>query len=120
MMELDWQSVGTAVSALAAMGAGVWAGVLKFKKTVAEARADVATSKSEQVVADAQGTVYRLMEQRLIALEGKVAQLEKGVQARDDTIRQLHQHISRLEQLMREKGIEPPTLVIATIQSTAV
>lgn len=112
MMDLDWNVVGTAIAGVAAVATGIWGGILKFKKSVAEAKADVATARSEQTVADAQGKVYELLKDRLVAVEAKVEQLEKKVAARDETIRQLHKHISRLEQLMREAGIEPPTLVM--------
>lgn len=116
MMEFDWQAVGTAIGSIGVVAAGIWGGILTAKKKIAEARADVATSKSEQVVADAQGKVYELLKDRLVTLETKVAQLERANAAKDETIRHLHAHINRLEQLMREKGIEPPTLVLATVK----
>ncbi len=115
-MDLNWDVVGTAIGAVAAVATGIWATILKFKKSVAEAKADVAVAKSEQVTADANSLVYGRLSAEIDKLYARVEKLEKANAAKDEVIRQLHQHISRLEQLMREKGIEPPTLIIAPLK----
>lgn len=107
-MSIDWTAVGTAIAGVGAIGSAVYAGWLKVQKNRANTRADVAEADSSRTVADAQQTVYRLLNERLTTLENEVRGLRNELDTERKHSRRLELHIWRLEGLMRKAGIEPP------------
>jgi uncharacterized protein HemX len=106
MIGLD--AIGGAIAAIGALATGAWAWWLKNQKDRATTKAEVAGADADRKVADAEGTVYRLLNERLTTLEGEVRQLRGELATERAHSRKLELHIWRLENLMRKAGIEPP------------
>lgn len=112
-MALDpqvWTTLGTAAGAVATTLGGVWIWLQKQRKDLAAVKADVAQSKSEETVADAQQLIYKTLVARLTALEEDV----KGVRAELVTerahSRSLEQKLARLELWITQQGLTLPLL----------
>lgn len=101
-------TIGTAAASL-------WAGVLLFKKKMAEAKVDAAVSSASISTANAQTELYALLKDRLAVVEGKVKELEEANAKKDEVIRKLKDHIDDLEAEMRKNGLNPPKLVIPSL-----
>lgn len=105
-----WTTLGTAAGAVSATLGGVWVWLQKQRRDNASTKADVAQSKSEEVVADAQQTIYKLLITRVETLENDV----KGVRAELVTerahSRQLEQKLARLELWITQQGLTLPLL----------
>lgn len=108
-MTMDWTAVGTALGAVGMVAGGVYAWFLKAQKDRANTRAEVAEADSARSVADAQQSVYKLLNERLTTLETEVRGLRSELDTERKHSRRLELHIWRLEGLMRKAGIEPPT-----------
>jgi len=93
--------IGTAIGSVGVVAAGAWGWWLKNKKTQAETRADVA-------VADSQAAVYRLLTERLEALENDQRALRAELVAERAHSRRLTLHIWKLESIMRKAGLDVP------------
>lgn len=100
-MAFDWGAIGTAAAAVSALATGAWAWWLKNKKSVAETNSQVA-------VADAQQTVYKLMTDRLTALEGDVKELRAELAEERKHSRALERKLAALEAWIRAQGLTPP------------
>jgi hypothetical protein len=107
-MSIDWTALGTTLGVVGTVATGIWAWWLKNQKSQANTRADVAESDAARTVADAQTTVYKLLNERLSTLESEVRGLRSELDAERKHSRRLELHIWRLEGLMRKAGIEPP------------
>ena len=110
-MAIDWTVVGSGLAAIGTLAGGIWAWWLKNQRAQANTRAEVAEAGAERAVADAQQTVYKLLSDRLTALEGEVRTLRDELSAERKHSRRLELHIWRLEGLMRKAGIEPPAFI---------
>lgn len=105
---IDWSVVGGTIAAVGTVAGGAWAWWQRHQKTQAQTRADIAESGAERAVADAQQTVYKLLNERLTTLESEVRGLRDELSVERKHSRRLEIHIWRLEGLMRKSGIEPP------------
>lgn len=105
---MDFGTVGAALSTLILGAGGAWAWFLKQKKAAAETNTDVAHADAERAVADAQHTLYKLLNQRVESLEVEIRELRAELSIERKHSRALEVHIYRLENLMRQQGIEPP------------
>ena len=112
-MGIDWQQVGGYLSAVGLCATGAWAWFLKHQRAAAETRAEVAESDAGRTVADAQSTVYKLLQDRLTTVENDVRTLRQELAAERAHSRRLELHIWKLEGLMRKAGMEPPPFVDA-------
>ena len=108
---MDWNALGAAVVALlvGAGGAVTWWAA----RGVREARlsAEAAKSGAERSVADAETAVYRLLVERMAALEKEVARLTEAENQSRLRERALEEHIFHLENLMRRAGMDVPERV---------
>ena len=115
-MDMDWSAIGTAVATIAVtagtFAAGAYGWWLKVGKAAASARADVSESNAQGAVADAQQTVYKLMQSRLTALEADMRAVREELNVERKHSRRLELHIFRLESLMRAANIPVPELEI--------
>lgn len=106
---MDFESLGTAIGATAgAVGVltgGIWAAIQKVRRGQAETKAAVAEDTRDRSVADSQKLVYDMLNERLKVVEQEL---------RDHKLytRKLELHITKLEKLMREKGLEVPVMEI--------
>lgn len=105
---MDWDQVGGWLAAAGALATGAWAWWLKNQRDRARTSADVAGADADRKVADAEGTIYKLLAERLKTVEGDVRTLREELAAERLHSRKLELHIWRLENLMRKAGIEPP------------
>lgn len=105
---MDFQAVGGVLAAIGAVATGAWAWWLKNRKDTASTKADVAKAEAAEQVADAQQTIYKLLNERLNTLESEVRALREELATERRHSRRLEAHIWRLENLMRKAGIEPP------------
>lgn len=106
---MDMGVLGGAIAAVGSVAAGIWAWWLRNKKAVAETRAEVAESDASKAVADAQQTVYKLLNERLTTLESEVRGLRQELVVERAHSRKLELQIVRLDRWIRSKGLEPPT-----------
>lgn len=107
-MDVTWTAVGQALVSLI-VGAGLMAGWWSRRATRdARSQAEAAQSGAARVVADAESAVYRLLVERMQALEDKVKTLSSELDASRERERSLEQHIFRLENLMRRAGMDVP------------
>jgi hypothetical protein len=109
---VDLSSIGAAItSVIVAVGALIGGGYtwwMRNKKNQADVRADVATSAAQQVVADAQRTVYQTLLERVTTLEADMRIVRDELSVERKHSRKLELHIWKLENLMRGAGLEPP------------
>lgn len=105
---LDWSTIGGAITALGIGIGAVWAWWQKNQRTQATTRAEVAEAKADEVVADAQQTVYKLMVQRLAALEDEMRAVRAELASERQHNRRLTMRIWELEGLMHKAGITIP------------
>lgn len=121
-MSLDLNQLGASIGAivvgLGTIVGGGYAWWLKQTKAKAVTRADVAEADASRKVADAEGTVYALMERRLAALEAEMGTVRAELQAERNHSHQLQRqanrmelHIMRLEHQMKQAGLEFPAFV---------
>lgn len=98
-------AVGSALGTAAAiLGAG-WGAFQKAKRGAAETKAAVAEDTRDRSVADSQRVIYEMLNERLKTVEDEV----RGVKL---YARKLELHISKLERIMRDKGLEVPELIL--------
>jgi uncharacterized membrane protein YqiK len=108
MPPVDFNALGSAIAALL-IGAGIvitwW---LNREAKNAKTTAEVAQSGAQRTVADAEHTLYKLLAERLATVEAdlKAVRAEQAVERRHS--RELEIHIHRLENLMRQAGLDPP------------
>lgn len=108
---MDFGAIGGVLAAIGALATGAWAWWLKNRKDTAVTKADVARAEAAQEVADAQQTIYKLLNERLNTLETEVRGLRDELATERRHSRRLEAHIWRLENLMRKAGIEPPAFL---------
>lgn len=106
---IDWQTIGGAVAALSALATGAWAWWLKNQRAQATTRAEVAEANATAAVADAQGTVYKLLLERVETLEREMRSVRDELATERQHSRRLELQLIRLERWIRSKGMEPPT-----------
>lgn len=99
--EVNWGDVGGLVGAVAGIAGGIWAWIERQRRSSAATSADVAQSHAEE-------SIYRMMTERLTALEQDVGRLRDELGQERSHSRALERHIFRLEMLMRQAGMEPP------------
>ena len=104
MNGIDWTATGGVIGALGGIAGGVWAWIERARRSGAATAADVAQSRAEE-------SVYKLMTERLTALEQDVARLRDELAQERNHSRALERHIIRLETLMRQAGMTPPEFV---------
>jgi len=108
MPQIDFNALGSAIAALL-IGAGLvvtwW---LNREAKNAKTRAEVAQSGAKRTAADAEHTLYKMLAERLAVLETELKEVraEQAVERRHS--RGLEVHIYRLENLMRQAGLDPP------------
>lgn len=107
-MAFDWNQVGVALGTLTTVALGAWAAIERYQKVRANTRADIAESHSDRTIAEANTTVYAMLTQRLTTLESEISTLRQEHAAERVRGRKLEIHIWKLENLMRQKGLEPP------------
>lgn len=105
---MDLTTIGGALAAIGTIAAGAWAWFERARRAKAETSADVATSDAQRTVADSQQTVYKMLTERLHALEQDVQSLRNELAAERAHSRKLEIHIWKLEGLMRKANLEPP------------
>lgn len=105
---IDWSTVGGAITAIGIGVGAVWAWWQKTQRTQATTRAEIAEAKADEVVADAQQTVYKLMVQRLSALEDEMRAVRDELARERQHNRRLTMRIWELEGLMHQAGITIP------------
>lgn len=105
---MDLTTLGGVFATLGAIATGAWAWWLKNQKNVAHTRAEVAESDRDKALADSEHTLYKLLNQRVESLEVEIRELRAELSIERKHSRSLEVHIYRLENLMRQKGIEPP------------
>lgn len=105
---MDWNVIGGVLAAVGAIATGAWGWWLKNRKDTAATQAHVANARASEEVADAQQTIYRLLNERLNTLEVEVRGLRDELATERRHSRKLEVHIWRLEGLMRGAGLEPP------------
>jgi len=88
----------------------VWLWILNQRKKLAETKATVAESEAARGVADAQGTVYKLITDRLTRLETEVTEVRAELAEERKHSRQLEQKVAALEAWIRAQGLTPPSL----------
>jgi hypothetical protein len=111
-VSLDLSAIGSAIAAVVVASGtvigGAYAWWLKNKRNQADVRADVATSAAQQVVADAQRTVYQTLLERVTTLEADMRIVRDELSVERKHSRKLELHIWKLENLMRAANMEPP------------
>lgn len=105
---MDLTTLGGVFATLGAIATGAWAWWLKNQKNVAHTGAEVAVADASRAVADAQHTLYKTLNERVNALEVELREVRAELSIERKHSRALEIHIYRLENLMRQKGIEPP------------
>lgn len=105
---MDLTALGGAFAALGAIATGAWAWWLKNQKTVAQTRAEVAESDRDRAVADSEHSLYKLLSQRVEALEAEIRELRSELSQERKHSRALEIQVYRLENFVREKGFNPP------------
>ncbi len=108
---VDWGQVGAAITAIGIGAGGVYAWWLKTTKTRAETNADVASSRAEESVADANSQVYRMLLERVTTLENDMRLVREELAQERQHSRRLVLHIWKLEGLMRAAGVTVPMFV---------
>lgn len=110
-MDVTWTEVGQALVSLV-VGAGVTAGWWSRRATrEARSQAEAAQAGAARVVADAESAVYRLLVERMQALEANVQALSQQLSEARQREMALEQHIFHLENLMRRAGMDVPERV---------
>lgn len=107
-MALDLSMVGGGLAAAATLLTGAWAWWQKNQRTQAQTKAEVAMADAGRAIADANGEVYKLVTERLRAVEADIERLRDELAHERRRSRAMELHIIRLENLMRRAGIEPP------------
>ena len=110
MNGIDWQAAGALIGALGTVAAGMWAWIERARAGKAATDADIAQSHAEE-------SIYKMMTERLTALEKDVSNLCDALAQERNRSHALERHISRLECMIRASGTEPPIFEVA--QSTA-
>ncbi len=105
-----WTALGTAIGSVSLTLGGVWAYLQKQRREMASTKADVAQSKSEEVVADAQQTIYKLLITRVETLEADVKSVRAELVTERAHSRQLEQKLARLELWITQQGLTLPLL----------
>ncbi len=100
--QVDMATVGGIVGAIGGVVGGLWGWMQRHRRTTAETDSNVAQSKAEE-------SIYRMMTERLTALETDVGRLRDELAQERSHSRALERHIFKLESLMRRAGLEPPT-----------
>lgn len=98
---MDWVSIGQGLMAGIGLTLTAW-----FGRHLTNAR-----NRAETAKADAEGSLYRLLVDRLETVEGEVKRLTVESAEKDRQIMSLEQHIFHLENAMRAAGIDPPARV---------
>lgn len=98
-------TIGTAVTGVGVLAGAIWAAVQKVRRGQAETKAAVAEDTRDRTVADSQQLIYNMLNQRLTTVEGEL-------QSQRLYTRKLELHITKLERLMRDAGMEVPALEI--------
>lgn len=108
MKGIDFGAVSTGLGAAAAILTGAWAWWQKNQRAQAQTKAEVAMADAGRAIADANGEVYKLVTERLRAVEADIERLRDELAHERRRSRAMELHIIRLENLMRRAGIEPP------------
>lgn len=105
---MDLSAIGGALAAVSAIATGAWAWWLKNQRAQAATRADVAEANAAAAVADAQGTVYKLLLERVETLESEMRTVRAELASERQHSRRLEVKLIRLEQWIRAQGLTPP------------
>lgn len=105
---IDWQAIGGALTAVGLTATGAWAWWLKNQRAQATTRADVAEANATAAVADAQGTVYKLLLERVTTLESEMRTVRAELAGERQHSRRLEVRLSYLERWIRAQGLTPP------------
>jgi uncharacterized protein HemX len=107
-MAVDLSVLGGGLAAAATLATGAWAWWQKNQRAQAQTKAEVAMADAGRAIADANGEVYKLVTERLRAVEADIERLRDELAHERRRSRAMELHIIRLENLMRRAGIEPP------------
>ena len=107
-MDVDWTAVGSAIVALLLGAGGALSWVQGRATREAKLKAEVASSDSSRMVADAQHTLYKALADRLKHVEAELEHQREELKNERKQSRLMELHIYRLENLMRKAGMEPP------------
>lgn len=110
LSNVDWTAVGTAIGAIGLVAGGIWAAWQNRQKVAAQTKAEVAVAGAAEQVADSQKIVYNTLTERVTTLEKDLRALRDELVEERKHSRRLELHIWRLENLMRQAGIEPPAI----------
>lgn len=102
---MDWVAIW-AVLGPAIAGLGGWLITRKPRQSAIDAA--IAQAKAQGSIADAEGTLYNRLRERLDALEGDVTRLRTELDKEREHGRKMERHIWSLETIMRKAGLEPP------------
>lgn len=98
-------AIGTAVTGVGVLAGTIWAAVQKVRRGQAETKAAVAEDSRDRTVADSQKLIYDMLNERLKIVEAELVTLRAANRKQEI-------HIAKLERIMREKGLDVPTLEI--------
>lgn len=105
---IEWATVWAVVGPIAS-GFGTWFITRKPRQSAIDAA--VAQSKAQSSVADAEGSLYNRLRERLDALETDVTRLRTELDKEREHGRKLERHIWKLEGIMRKADLTPPEFV---------
>lgn len=103
--------LSAAGAGLVSLLVGVGGGIAWWERRAARsAKADAEASQANatRAVADAEHTLYKLLAERQTQLEQEVREMRAELATERQHSRQLEVHIFRLENLMRQAGLQPP------------
>lgn len=106
---IDLNAVGQAIAAGGTVLAAVWGWIIVQKRNAANNRADVAEARTEAIVADANGTVYKLLVDRLQMLENEMREVRLELKTEREHSRLLETRLARLDAWIRAQNLTPPT-----------
>lgn len=105
---IDWTAVG---SSLVALFVGAGTAIAWWQSRAAKAarlEAEVAASGKDRTIADAEHTLYKLLAERLTAVESDLGKVRAELEQERKRGRELEVHIYHLENVMRGAGLDPP------------
>lgn len=105
---MDLTALGASLVSLAIGTGGGIAWWQQRAARAAKADAEAAKSGADRAVADAEHTLYKLLAERQTQLEQEVREMRQELATERQHSRQLEVHIFRLENLMRQAGLDPP------------
>lgn len=107
-MGIDFSEIGTYIGAIA-LGLGTFYGQHALNK--AKAKAEEASYGTDRTISDTESTLYVHLRDRLTALEADTLALRGELDKERRHSRYMELHIWKLEKIMRNANLEPPTFI---------